>query len=118
MDPVSLHPRDKSQCSHRHLVSLVSKLEFVCEPHHVQTRIHGRNVDTQSLRESQISSPELVHSYLKDVTEVNEHVTGSLSPTGDVNTGSNHVTALPTSSEMLGQTKFVEIEGNVHMITT
>ena len=99
-------------------MSLVSKLEFVCEPPHEQTRIHGRYIDTQSSRQFEISSPKLVQSYLKDVTEVYEQVTGFLGPTSDVDTGTNHKTALSSSGEIFGQTKFIEVEGIVHMFRT
>ena len=49
MNPIFFHSRDESERRHRDFVGFVSQFKFVCESHHVQARIHGGNVDAQSL---------------------------------------------------------------------
>ena len=92
------------------------KLELVGEPHDVETRIHGRDIDTESLTQPQVSPAELVDVDLEDVAEVNEHVTGALRPAGDVQTGSDHIRTLPASGEVLGQGQLEEVECHVDVI--
>jgi hypothetical protein len=43
-------PGDEPERRHGHLVRLLAELELVREPHDVQARIHGRNVDAQGLK--------------------------------------------------------------------
>ena len=116
MYPVFLHPGDQAECRHRDLVCLVTKLQFVGESHDVETRVHGRDVDTESLTKPEVSPAELVDVDLEDVAEVYEHVTGPLSPAGDVQAGSDHIGTLPASGEVLRQGQFEEVEGHVNVI--
>ena len=96
----------------------VSKLELVGKPHDVQARIHGGDVDTERLAEPQVSSAQLVDVHLENVTEVYQHVTGSLRPAGDVEAGGNHIGALPAPGEVLGEGELEEVEGHVDVIWT
>ena len=116
MDPVLLHPGDQSQGCHRDLVGFVSKLQLVGESHDVETRIHGRDVDTESLTQPEVSPAELIDVHLEDVAEVYEHVTGPLCPAGDVQTGSDHIGTFSASSQVLSQGQFEKVEGHVDVI--
>ena len=116
MYPVFLHPGDQAQCRHRDLVGFLAKLQLVGESHDVETRIHGRDVDTESLAQSQVSPAQLVDVHLEDVAEVDEHVAGALRPAGDVQTGGDHIRALPASGEVLRQGQLEEVEGHVDVI--
>ena len=91
MDPVLLHPRHESQRRHGDLVCFSPKLELVGEPHDVETRVHGRDVDAERLAQFEVSPAQLVHVHLEDVAEVYEHVAGALRPAGDVQAGGNHI---------------------------
>ena len=51
MDPIFLHSGHEPQGGHRDLVGLFTQLELMRESHNVKTRIHGGNVDAESLRE-------------------------------------------------------------------
>ena len=97
-------------------MGFVTKLQFVGESHDVETGIHGRDVDTESLTQPQVSPAELVDVDLEDVAEVYEHVTGALGPAGDVQAGSDHVRTLPASGEMLRQGQLEEVESHVNVI--
>ena len=116
MYPVFLHPGDQAQCRHRDLVGFLAKLQLVGESHDVEARVHGGDVDTESLAQPQVGPAQLVDVHLEDVAEVDEHVTGPLSPAGDVQTGSDHIRALPASGQVLGQGQFEEVEGHVDVI--
>ena len=95
---------------------LVSELQLVSKPHDVETRIHCGNVDTQGLTQSQVSSTELINVHLENITKVNQHVTGSFSSTGDIQTCSNNMGALASSGQMFGQSQLEEIEGHINMV--
>ena len=116
MDPVFLHPGDQSQGCHRDLVGFVSKLQLVGESHDVETRIHGRDVDTESLTQPEVSPAELIDVHLEDVAEVNQHVAGALRPAGDVQTGGDDVGALPAPGQVLSQGELEEVERHVDVI--
>ena len=97
-------------------MGLLTKLQLVGESHDVETGVHGGDVDAESLTQPEVSPAELVDVHLEDVAEVDEHVTGALSPAGDVQTGSDHIGALPAPGEVLGQGQFEEVEGHVDVI--
>ena len=118
MNPVLLHPRDQSEGRHRDLVCSISELELVGKPHDVQARVHGGDVDAERLAEPEVGPAQLVDVHLENVTEVYQHVTGPLGPAGDVQTGRDHVGALPAAGEVLGQGQLEEVEGHVDVIRT
>ena len=54
-------PGDEPERGHGDVVGLLAELESVGEPHDVQARVHGRDVDAQLLRQPQVRPPQLVH---------------------------------------------------------
>ena len=65
MDPVLLHSGDEPERRHRHLVRLLAQLELVREPHHEEARVHGRNVDAQSLEFKKTQKLRWCHKNMK-----------------------------------------------------
>ena len=98
-------------------MSSIAELELVCEPHYVQARIHGRNVDVEGLREPEVCSSEFVDIDLQHVAKIDEHMRGSLGPTSDVDASCNNVGRLPTPRQMSGQCQLKEVERHVDTVT-
>ena len=109
-------------------MSLVTKLKFVCKPHDIQARVHGRDINAKCLNQNQnqinaefwyltnLAKHEICPAQLIHITKVYEHVTGTLGPAGDVHTSCYHVGALPPPGQVFGQGKFEEVECHVNVV--
>ena len=58
----------------------------------------------------------MINFYLKNITEVNQHMRCSLSSTRDIETRGNHVCTLPATCQMFAQSQFEEVESHVNVV--
>lgn len=83
------------------------------KPYYVKTGINRWDCDAERGRQSEVSAAQLVDIDLRDVTQVEEHMRGPFTPTGNVNASGDHVNVFAALSQSSVECHLVKVERHV-----